>query len=150
MGSEASLRDTARRAFPGDGHWVRIENAVEQGTPDLWVRCCGVGAWIELKYSARWPARRGTPLRCDHLTDEQRRWAVAEGRAGGCYGLLWQVGSEYLLFGWRSIGRLGQASQEEMRELALWAGPAISWPEIMSRVDRDCTATESRSLSVPG
>ena len=58
---------------------VRIENAVEAGTPDVNY----VGGWIELKYLPKWPARATTPIKIAHYTKEQRVFAKRRNAAGG-------------------------------------------------------------------
>lgn len=56
------------------GALVRIENVLEEGTPDVNYTLNGVGGWIELKDLAGWPARADTVVRVPHYTPEQRRW----------------------------------------------------------------------------
>ena len=53
--SEAALWRRVRKGLPG--HLVRVENAVEAGTPDVNYCIDGAEGWIELKQLDRWPAR---------------------------------------------------------------------------------------------
>jgi len=69
---ESSLSRKIKRELEGRGcRWVRVENQVGVGTPDVWVSCpSGVRGWLELK---AW----------HHLTPEQKVWLVEERKVGG-------------------------------------------------------------------
>jgi hypothetical protein len=105
---------------------VRIENSCELGTPDVNGRVAWcVDWWIELKYSKAWPKRPRTVVRLEHFTREQKQWLVDRGKVGGCCGVLWQVGSEYLFFDWRAAPYLGTLTRAELYECALWHGKSL-------------------------
>jgi hypothetical protein len=126
MGKESSLWQTFKRHYDRGGHWVRIENSCELGTPDVNGRVAWcVDWWIELKYSKAWPKRPRTVVRLEHFTREQKQWLVDRGKVGGCCGVLWQVGSEYLFFDWRAAPYLGTLTRAELYECALWHGKSL-------------------------
>lgn len=71
-----------------------IENAVKEGTPDLYY----IGGLIECKWRRAWPKRDTTIVQVKHYTDTQRdfhRWQWSRG--GKCWVML-QVRKEWLLF----------------------------------------------------
>ncbi len=80
------------------GHLVRVENAVEDGTPDVEYCLQGACGWIELKHVARVPARRTTNVRIPHYTREQADWGVRRRHEGGRAWVLIQVGWWVFLF----------------------------------------------------
>lgn len=128
MGSEGSLRTKLADIVHKPAHLAWVENAVEVGTPDCWLRCTPkVGGWVELKHSHAWPKRASTPLRCKHFTTDQRRWLIAEGLAGGCCAVLWQVGRRYYLFPWWVVGELGFVPRARFEALAVMNEPSLSW-----------------------
>ncbi len=94
MGSERALWQTVRRRLGPHGVFVRVENRVGIGTPDV-VYCIDeqVG-WLELKYAERWPPKSGLTLR--HLTMAQLWWMRDWRRVGGRAWILLQVGKDYL------------------------------------------------------
>lgn len=95
---------------------VRIESPISSGIPDVNYK---VG-WVELKYAAGWPARKG-PLRVRHFTKEQRVWLTRRCAAGGKAFLLLKVGEhEWLLFnGAVAALYLGRVTRERLYELVV-------------------------------
>jgi hypothetical protein len=85
MGKEASLWDLLRRELGPFAHFERVENRVNEGTPD--VNYCFHGArgegWLELKDIESWPARPDTIVHIEHVTEVQRAWWRARRAAGG-------------------------------------------------------------------
>ncbi len=127
MGKESSLWQTFKKHHGPGGHWVRIENECEKGTPDVNGRVAGgVDWWVELKYSPAWPKRAATPVRVKHFTFEQRSWLVLRGKNGGMCGVLWQIEREYLFFDWRAAPYLGELYRAELYQLAIWRGLSLS------------------------
>ncbi len=129
MSTEAGLWKLIRNSHP-PGHWVRVENRVERGTPD--VNFClpeGIEGWIELKAVPRWPVRDG-PLRVDHFTKDQRWWLRKRAKYGGRAGLLLRVDSGpkmYLLLpGEWAAEELGEVTRDvlEVNALVTW-GPVF-------------------------
>lgn len=57
---------------------IRIENAVQSGTPDVEY----IGGWLELKFAQKWPSRGG-PLKLAHYTPQQNAWLLRRHAAGG-------------------------------------------------------------------
>jgi hypothetical protein len=86
---------------------VRVENMVNQGTPDVNYR----DGWIELKYAPKWPTLSTTPLRVHHFYKEQRVWHIRRESVGGTSFVMLKVGEEWLLFG------------GEMAAYCLWSIP---------------------------
>lgn len=91
-----------RKGMKGHGHWVRIENSLEVGTPDVngayTIDGEKVDVWIELKSRDEFPVRELTPIRLPHFTTDQRDWLIHRERAGGRAFLLVRVAREYFLF----------------------------------------------------
>lgn len=128
MAAEAALWAILRRAkLPG--HWVRVENRVERGTPDVNYVIDGVEGWIELKSLGHLAADPRLPLRIRHYTKQQRFWAIRRARAGGHVALLIRVErgpKEYMLIpGEWGARNINKATPEEVRgaSLGVW-GPA--------------------------
>ena len=98
---------------------VRIESPITPGNPDVNYTL----GWIELKYMPRWPIKGG-PLRVDHYTPEQRKWALRRKKAGGRVYLLLKVGrDEWLLFdGAVAAQIIGKYDREQLYHatLARW------------------------------
>jgi hypothetical protein len=100
--AESSLWTYLKKNMQGYGHWIRVENAVEIGTPDV-NGCCkqngySFEVWIELKSRPAWPKRASTPVTLPHFTDEQKQWLIDRHRAGGAAFLFARVAREYFLF----------------------------------------------------
>lgn len=105
------------------GHWTRVENRVEAGTPDVnycfesadrWV----ITGWIELKSLDRWLRDADAPVKVDHFTKQQRFWLRRRCANGGRAHLLLRVDrpqKQYLLLdGTYAADRLGEASRNEL------------------------------------
>ncbi len=112
------------------GHWVRVENRVGRGTPD--VNYClpeGTEGWLELKSLGRFPANSDHEFRIRHFTRQQRFWIRARVRVGGVVAVLLRVERgprEYLLLpGAWAAEHVGNVSAGEARAAATatW-GPA--------------------------
>lgn len=71
---------------------VRIENALELGTPDVNYTL----GWCELKYVDAWP-KRGGPLKIRHYTPQQRAWLLRRRHVGGRVNIVLKVGKEWYL-----------------------------------------------------
>jgi hypothetical protein len=107
------------RACMAWGHILRIENSVQEGTPDVNGCCNGIEFWVELKV-AKMPKRSSSPVRVDHFTNEQRRWLFDRVSNGGRAYLLLQVDHEYLLFrGDVAALRVGGSTMEELQKEAM-------------------------------
>jgi hypothetical protein len=102
MGREASLWDLFRTNIGPFADLERVENRVNEGTPDV-NYCMNGGAgegWIELKDIEDWPARDATPVRIEHVTQVQRDWWQRRALAGGHIYVLLRVYARrtYLLY----------------------------------------------------
>lgn len=120
--AESSLWGTLRKNMRGYGHWVRIENKVEKGTPD--VNGCfnhngkGVDVWIELKSLREWPVRATTCIRLPHFTKEQKQWLLDRAEAGGRAFLFVRVEREYFLFSAARAQVVEQLTREQWYKAA--------------------------------
>ena len=124
------------------GHWVRVENRVERGTPDVNFSMPEGEGWIELKSIDHLPMDYFAPFRIRHFTMQQRSWLRRRAEAGGFAAVLLRAERgprEYLLLpGAWAAERIGEAAAEEARGVALgvW-GPA--WDrEALLRGIRKC------------
>jgi hypothetical protein len=100
--AESSLWSYLKKNMQGYGHWVRIENSVGEGTPDV-NACCNqngftIDAWIELKSVRAWPKRASTAVKIPHFTSEQKQWLLDRYQAGGAAFLFVRIEREYFLF----------------------------------------------------
>jgi hypothetical protein len=102
MGREASLWDLFRANIGPFADLERVENRVNEGTPDVNYCINGGGGegWIELKDIENWPARDATPVRIEHVTQVQREWWTRRTLAGGNVFVLLRVHAvrQYLLY----------------------------------------------------
>ena len=96
--SERALWRRVREGLRGRGHLVRVENAAEDGTPDVNYCIGGVEGWVELKHVPRAPVRATTNIRYKRYTREQVDWGVSRRVVGGRAFVLVQVGREVFLF----------------------------------------------------
>ena len=119
------------RASVLPGHWVRVENRVQRGTPDVNYCVSGVEGWLELKSVDNWPIRGGVLL-IKHFTIQQRLWLRERCLAGGRAALLLRIEKpkkQYLLFdGLYAAGSLGMVSRKSLETNAL-----IMWGPKMNR-----------------
>jgi hypothetical protein len=133
MGKEASLWDLVRKEVGAFGHLERVENRVNEGTPDVnycWNGSRGEG-WLELKDIERWPAHDDTLVRIEHVTEVQRAWWRQRRASGGAVYVLLRVHSprrEYLLFeGYAAAQHLGLVTRPALLEVAqVRFGPVFS------------------------
>lgn len=120
------LRDKLKIVFP-TSHFVRVENAVGKGTPDL--SYCIPGnppreGWLELKCITHWP--RSDTVLIHHFTPEQKMWIRKRSLAGGNVWVLLKVEDEdqHLLFdshfAYNSLGQSGRTSMEEESFFTFW------------------------------
>src|SRR3954462_1003447 len=121
--SEQALWHFIREQLKGEGgHWHRVENLLDRGTPDVDWACWGSEGWIELKEIPEWPKRKDTIVRIAHFSDDQRIWLQDRGNAGGNVHLLMRVARPrtYLLFDWWAAATcLGRVSRAELEHVAL-------------------------------
>lgn len=126
MGREANLWSAIVEGVTG--HWVRVENMLEAGFPDVTFafRRNGVAyeGHMELKRLKEWPRRAGT--RVDPgVTVEQLRWGASRHRAGGnwllCIGT--PGGTAVLLRGREAARAAGkQYTRAQLLDAAPWEG----------------------------
>lgn len=101
--SESRLWKTTRDNLKPFGRLKRIENLLEEGTPDVsyTLRRKPVlpasSGWCELKFLPYYPKRPQTLVRIDHLTLDQVNWLNAEADAGGRAWLLLHAAPYYLM-----------------------------------------------------
>lgn len=125
--SEASLWTNLRKKMVPD-YWpeaTRHEDAYQRGIADVsfvqpFLRppTRGQHGWMELKWRARWPARIGTNVSLPHYHDDQRKWLMKKGEAGGMTFLFLQVERDYLLFDYRRAQHVGLMNTADTLSLA--------------------------------
>ncbi len=105
MGSEGALWVCLRDRLKGlpRTHFVRVEDSLGSGFPDVSWASSGVEGILELKHRDDWPARPGTPVKFRHLSEDQVLWLSDRGRAGGNAKLLAQIARDYFLFDWPAV-----------------------------------------------
>ena len=131
--SESSMWDTVRVKLRGFDP-VRVENVVDNGTPDVDT----IHGWIELKHKDAWPKRPGTPLRLPHFTPQQRTWLFRRVLSGGRAFLLLKVANDWLLFDGAVASRiLGGKTKDELIAFSL-----AYWPNsLLEEEFRTCLKT---------
>jgi len=81
MSTESQLWSWLRGVLPY-GHWIRVENRIELGTPDVNGCVRGHDVWLELKYSKKvLPAT--SPFKKRGLSKEQVIWLQERAGVGG-------------------------------------------------------------------
>lgn len=93
MAREGNLWTWLSRYSSDDFDGTRVENSIDEGTPDVELCFRGVQAWVELK-SCRRPKRPTTPVR-PKVRDAQVDWLMRRWEAGGLAWILVQVGERY-------------------------------------------------------
>ena len=119
-----------------DVHVSRVENLTEDGMPD--VNGCHEGCefWIELKQLDEWPKRKSTKVKVG-MRESQLRWIAARGKAGGNVHVLAQVADMYLLFWWKSVGRLYEGmTREELYKEALYITRSMNKTDLLLLITR--------------
>ena len=117
--SEAALWNTLRRKLKPYGHCVRVENAIEVGTPDVNLCVQGTESWIELKHREHWPKRANSIVTVRHFTDDQRRWLANRIRSEGRCGVLLQISNTYMYLHGRNALYVGRVERARLYELAV-------------------------------
>jgi hypothetical protein len=123
-GREAALWDVVRENLAPFGHFTRVENRVEPGTPDVNYALNGARGegWIELKDESELPKRATTIVRIDHVTDVQRAWWRRRAATGAAVFVLVRLArGYYLLDGMTAARVLGRATLSEIASVALVA-----------------------------
>lgn len=114
--SESALWQKLKACSEHLAHIVRIENALELGTPDVNGCRNSVDFWIELKYVEKWPKL----LYIEHFTEKQKTWLVDRGRHGGNAFLLVHVGKDFLLFNWPEALQIHTYNRPAAIKNAIW------------------------------
>jgi len=137
--AESSLWAYMRKHAHGHGHWIRVENGAELGTPD--VNACfthdgqSYDVWIELKTLHGWPKRDSTKVKIQHFTKEQRQWMVDRRNAGGRAFLFVRVGKEYFLFKPGFAWFIGTLTRDYWYENAhAYYANSVDWDDFRSKL----------------
>lgn len=94
---------------------ISVENSAYPGTPDVNY----ADGWIELKALEKWPARKSTPVRIGHFTQQQKVWLRRRWKISRNAWLLLVVGAEWLLFdGETAFLKVGKSSRSELFDVA--------------------------------
>lgn len=122
--SEANLWDRMRRGVNEVARvdFQRVENMVEDGTPDV-NYCCEHGreGWIELKHKPAIPKRAGTAVfRFKGLRDGQVDWIARRASYGGRVWIFAQVGDHLLLVGGEYAERFNEMTLAELVSASAW------------------------------
>lgn len=114
MAGEARLWQWLREQVGAAGHFSRIENLTDPGTPDVSV-CVGrrLEAHLELKYS---PRRR--PLGDHGLRPAQRVWIARRLAAGGRVGFVVGFANDVLLLPGHLYSDLNDLRPDELARVA--------------------------------
>lgn len=140
MGSEKSLWQTFKHNLESDMRmFQRHEDTAGSGIPDVSFQEEGIGSgWIELKHSHNWPKRPSTIVRLEHLTQDQRDWLVSRGNAGGCCKLVWQIGTDYLVFDWTTVDVLGFMNKADTIDASVYfSNGAHYWEHLWGAIIGD-------------
>ncbi len=119
---ERNLWRSLRTTLRGYGRLVRIENVAGVGTPDVYWRLPGTGAWLELKVEAAGQSFS--------IGRAQIAWLADEVAAGGPAFVVLRVGrATYLIRGDRAELLEGVLTDAELAELADVVCPRTIDPE---------------------
>lgn len=140
--SEASLWDRMRRGVTAVARvdFQRVENMVEDGTPDV-NYCCEHGreGWIELKYRQAIPKRAGTSVfRFKGLRDSQIDWIMRRVPYGGRVWILAQVGDHLLLVRGEYAEQFNEMTLAELMSASAWRhrGKSPDWLSFKNILNR--------------
>lgn len=124
--TEANLSRTLMHRMRSVGHFVRIENMVGVGHPDVSYCIEGIEGHIENKWRLGWPRDRDGIVTLDHYTPQQRLWTQARLNAGGRVYVFLQIEqpvTTYLLlrgsWAWRFLGKV---PREDIERAAIVTG----------------------------
>jgi len=118
---ESDLWRLLKKELKGPGRdFVRVENPIMPGTPDVNYSINSVDGWIELKEIPSLPKRAGSAVRVPHFMPQQRLWIRRRGSAGGRVFVLLRVKSPvmYFLLPWTSWEWLGDVPVSVLKEEA--------------------------------
>lgn len=133
--AESSLWNYLRKNMRGHGHWIRIENSVELGTPDVNGCMDGEEIWIELKALKDWPKRASTQVKIKHYTKEQKQWILDRHHAGGNAFLFARVAREYFLFKPGAAQFVDKMTREQWHEYAhMHSINRVDWDEFRRKL----------------
>lgn len=109
------------------GHFVRVENMIGSGHPDVNYCLTGVEGNIENKWRSRWPAKPEDVVTLDHFTPQQRIWirqrCAARGRVYVFLEIEHPLPCYYLLPGLWAAQLLGKtATRADIEREALVTG----------------------------
>lgn len=104
----------------------RVENQISNGFPDVFysvrspVVICGTNGVIELKFLKSWPVRPTTVVKLEHFTKEQKSFLFENGQiAQKGHFLYLKVDTDYLLYEWKKVYKIGNLTRYGMIDLAL-------------------------------
>ena len=128
--AEAALWRYLQPMLAAHGHFVRVENPIDPGTPDVNFCVNGQEGWLELKALAAWPRRSTSPVGPRLVRPAQRVWWAKRVHQGGRVFVLLRVGlgaSATSLFfpaflAWTNLGTVNQAELLDLAQ-AVWTGP---------------------------
>lgn len=126
--SEAALWSRTRTHLGPHGRLVRVENRVDDGTPDVnyllrrYPTVEAVCGWLELKHETAWPVRERTTFTIGSLNLDQVNWQTFWAMAGGRVWTLLQVADDLLLLDHRT---LAQVWAKEHRKRSLLASATL-------------------------
>lgn len=116
-------------------HAIPVENPKKIGTPDI----AFIHGWIECKYLDDYPVRKGTIVRIEHFTGQQRLWLMKHSSLGGNCFLWLQVGKEQLIFhGWYAAKHVGRVTAHELRKNALYHSTRFPDLDTLKKIGMIC------------
>lgn len=105
----------------------RIENKIDQGTPDLFFTVAGLSSMMELKVQE---PNKNNCIKIPHFTQDQRDFI----KLYGTYLLLYSNG-HYMLFGPTTGHLVGRGqSFEDHKAVALWSSDRPNWDQFLQVV----------------
>lgn len=118
-------------------HWVRVENRVNLGTPDIVGVLDGRTLWVELKALASW----SDPTL--EVSREQYLWLRAWARAGGSAWVVARVGDTVLLVHARELSARGYTrAQWQAHAIGVWPSHRVDWAELRTLLLSDLGTVE--------
>jgi len=118
--SEATRHEDAYQRGIADVSFVQRDKGLSLNECTLPSLVTGRHGFVELKFRGMAPIRQSTACKIPHYTDDQRKWLMSKGKAGGMTFLLLQLGRSFMLFDHVTCQDVGLITTKQLRDTANW------------------------------